>query len=138
MYTITVTLDADDTPKSIATLAALATCVSVAGTAAVIATGTTSLIYKKLRSVCSFFTIRGESGNDVSAGGAGSANGAARVGFDANVSRGAAAATVHGEECLPGIRYDFPSVGAGQVYAMQNTYLCGKTGDVFQIEFGTL
>lgn len=129
MYSITVVLDADDTPKSIVALAALATCRSSAGVGAINAT-TQPVLFKKLTSNVAFFAIQGEKANNVDA-----TTGSARIGFDNHVDR--TVATQHGEELIPSVRYNYPAGGGGsQMYDFNNTFITGKTNDEFQIFFG--
>lgn len=105
MHFARITIAADDTP---ATLKAL--------------TGLTTKF-----DFISYLAIFAESGNEDNA-----TNGSARVG-GSNVDR-VAAGGVQGIQLLPGILYDqlFPFAGGG-VYSLEQIWVTGKTGDVFQL-----
>lgn len=77
---------------------------------------------------CSRIIIYPEAANEDHA-----TNGPARVG-DSTVDR-VAAGGVKGVPLLPGILYSdlFPSASGGGVHNMEQIYIAGKTGDVFQI-----
>lgn len=123
MRTLTVILAADDTPTSIAALAALGTALPTAASTPKPASAT------KLANNLAWFRVYPESVNNVDV-----ANGPARIGFNNQVSR--VVATQHGTPLLPGIEEDFPTVGTAQVYNFATTYISGKTGDQFQIQYG--
>lgn len=109
MRTVTVTLIADDTPASIATLGALTA---------------------KFKNVL-LYRIYAESGNDVDP-----TNGPARIG-GSDVDR-VAAGGVKGEPIIPGITNIYPPAGIAGIYDFAHIYLTGKTGDVFQIAYWVL
>jgi hypothetical protein len=120
MFSITVVLDATDTPKTIRALAALATAIPA----------TSTRRNTKLANNIVMFTVYPESGNNVGA------VGPARLGFDASILRDATAANCHGDPLLPGIRTDYaPAGGGAAVYNFDTTWLTGQSGDVFQIDY---
>lgn len=125
MRFLTITLDADDTPKSIKTLGELT---------------------EKFKNIA-YFAIYAETGNDNDA-----TNGPARIGGAQNVNapdnqdvdRVAADAgaeddaVANGFPLLPGMLYTdlFQPIGAGcGVYSFETIYITGKTGDIFQIGY---
>lgn len=120
MRSITVVLDALDTSKSIYALAQLA------GALPAPITDTRGL---NLMKNVTALKIYPESGNNVDA-----ANGCARVAFQNAASR--VAATAHGLPLNPGIEENFPCAGAERIYSLEQTFISGAVGDVFQIVYG--
>jgi hypothetical protein len=133
MRTLTVVLDATDTPKSIAYLATLSTAIPQITDAL----APTTPSGRKLRGVL-WFQIRGEAGNNIDA-----TDGEARIGFEstnvaANFITSRVVATAHGTPLLPGITHDFISAGPAGIYDFSTIAISGETGDIFQIHYGPL
>lgn len=110
MHFTRVTLAADDTPATLKALTALTSKYDFVN----------------------YLAIFAEPGNEDHA-----TNGPARVGAS-TVDR-VAAGGVHGVQLLPGILYDqlFPFAGGG-VYSLEQIYITGKTGDVFQLVYSVV
>lgn len=137
MRTLTVVLDADYTPKSLAYLATLATAIPQI-TDANDANPTTQAA-RKLRSRHLWLRIYPESGNNAGDG----THDPARVGFEstdvqASFVTSNVIATAHGTILIPGLYQDFPSSGAVGLYDFRTTAISGKSGDIFQIHYGPL
>lgn len=137
MRTLTVVLDADYTPKSIAYLATLAAAIPQITDAN--DANPTSQAGRKLRSRHLWMRVYSEGGNN-----AGDAtHDPARIGFEATDAQASfvtsnVIATAHGTILLPGLYQDFPSAGPAGLYDMRTTVISGKTGDIFQIHYGPL
>lgn len=132
MRTVTVKIDADDTPKSIAYLLTLAT--AIPQTTDANSALPTSAIGRKLTHVIGF-KIYAESTNNIDA-----SNGPARIGFEntntqASFTTSRVAATANGIPLLPGIAVDYQPSGAAASYDFRTTAISGKTSDIFQISF---
>lgn len=137
MRTLTVVLDADYTPKSIAYLATLATAIPQIADAN--DTNPATQAARKLRSRHLWFRIYGESGNN-----AGDAtHDPARIGFEPTDAQAGfvtsnVIATAHGTIITPGLQQDFLPSGAVGLYDFRTTAISGKSGDIFQIHYGPL
>jgi hypothetical protein len=83
----------------------------------------------KLKNIL-WFRIYAEDTNDEDA-----ANSFARIGFDTATSR--VVATAHGHKLFAGLEPKlYPAAGTAGQYDFNNTFIVGKTGDKFQIEWG--
>lgn len=137
MRTLTVVLDADYTPKSIAYLATLATAIPQIADAN--ADNPATQAARKLRSRHLWLRVYPEGGNNTGD----ATHDPARIGFEstdapASFVTSNVIATAHGTILLPGLYQDFPSAGPVGLYDMRTTAISGKTGDIFQIHYGPL